>query len=336
VPNRPPRPSSTFSSLAPAPARRWFDYVRDGWELGGAALAVAARDRNLRRFAAPAYGAVLAIEIAGAVLVVVLRHDVTLVERIVFGLVSVYLVALASNLAAVGLAGLADRVLDNAATRPSDGWRLMRQRLPQVAGWALLLVIVGIPARLFTGWGLDQLAAVLLGFGWAVLSFFAVPAIALAGDGPLRAAARSAHLVGRQWGRQVVGMVYVWLRPVAFVGLPGALATALGVAVALGGHDLLGWSIAAGGVVAMAVAYLLVVTASSVLSVTLYRYAEGRPLPSGFDPEHLERVLRAPAPATVRVVRRLEGRRLRHLRERLHERISQTADRDSRPRDVRD
>jgi hypothetical protein len=128
-------------------------------------------------------------------------------------------------------------------------------------------------------------------------------------------------------------MVYVWLRPVAFVGLPGALATALGVVVALDGHDLLGWSIAAGGVVAMAVAYLLVVTARSVLSVTLFRYAEGRPLRSGFDLEQLERVLRAPAPATVSVVRRLEGRRLRHLRERLYQRISETADRDSQPGD---
>ena len=86
--------------------------------------------------------------------------------------------------------------------------------------WALVVVAVGIPARVLTGWGIDQLAAVLLGFGWGVLTFFAVPAIALAGDGPIGAGIRSVRLVGHQWGTQVVGMVYVWLRPIVFIGLP--------------------------------------------------------------------------------------------------------------------
>ena len=302
--------------------------MRDGWELGGDALAVAVRGRNLRIFALGACGGAVLIEIAIAVAAVTLRHKLTLPERLVGGLLSAYVVAFLTNLAAVGLAGLADRALDDEEPPPVDGWRLMWVRMPQVAGWALIVVLVGIPARVLTGWGADQLAAVLLGFGWAVVSFFAIPAIALAGDGPVAAGIRSLRLVGRQWGSQVVGMVYVWLRPIAFIGVPGALAVVLGVVLILNDRNLLGWSVAAGGVVAIAIAYLLVVTANSVLSVALYRFAQGEPLPAEFDVARLERVLRAPAPRTVRLVGRLEGERVRRLRWRLQQLVSS---RDSRP-----
>lgn len=244
----------------------------------------------------------------------------------IFGLVSAYVVALLSNLAAVGLAGLVDRKLGGQTLDTRDGWRLMRRRLPQVAGWALLVVVVGVPARILTGWGVDQVAAVLLGFGWAVISFFAIPAIALAGDGPIRAGARSLGLVGRQWGSQVVGMVYVWLRPVVFIGIPGGLLLAAGIVLALEGHSLLGWVLGAGGAVTIALAYLFVVTARAVLCVALYRFAQDEELPPEFNRATLDRVLRPPAPRTVRIVRRLDNATARRVRERLQRLIG--TDRD--------
>ena len=303
------------------------DYARDGWALGGAALAVASKDTQLHKFAAGAYAGVVALELADAATGVVFHHDGTLPERLGFVLASLYLVALVSNLAVVGLAGLANQVLDERPVRPVDGWRLMWQRLPQAAGWALLVVTVGIPARLLTGWGVDQIAAVLLGFGWAVVSFFAIPAIAIAGAGPIGAAIRSLGLVGRQWGTQVVGMVYVWLRPIVFIGLPGALATAAGILLVLTGQDFPGWGVAAVGVVAMAFAYLLVMTANSILSVALYRFAHGETLPPEFDPATLERVLRPPAPRTTRIVERLDSEPARRIRARVERLISEWGER---------
>jgi hypothetical protein len=240
--------------------------------------------------------------------------------------VTAYIVALISNLAAVGLAGLVDHRLDGRPAQARDGWSLMRRRLPQVAGWALLVVVVGIPARILTGWGVDQVAAVLLGFGWAVISFFAIPAIALAGDGPIRAGARSLGLVGRQWGSQVVGMVYVWVRPVVFIGVPGALLLAAGIVVTLEGRSLLGWILGAGGVVAIAFAYLLVVTARAILCVALYRFAQDQELPPEFNRATLDRVLRPPAPRTVRIVRRLDNATARRVRERLQRLIGTDQD----------
>jgi hypothetical protein len=168
-----------------------------------------------------------------------------------------------------------------------------------------------------TSWGVDQLAAVLLGFGWAVVSFFAIPAIALMGDGPLRAAERSLRLVRRFWAGQVAGMVYVWLRPALFIGLPGAVSLLLGIVLERSGADFLGWSFGLGGAIALAVAYLFAVCARSVLGVAIFRLAESGSAPRGFDQAALKRLMRGPTPLIERFARRLDGERLRRLRRRL-------------------
>jgi hypothetical protein len=292
-------------------------YVRDGWDLGGAAFRLAIDHRELRRFAAVAYGAAIVSELVISAGVIFVRHHEALWQRPIILIALAYVAALFSALAAVGLAGLSAKLLDGAELYSADGWRLVRQRLPQIAGWAGIVVIVGIPSRFLTGWGVDQLSAVLLGFGWAVLSFFAIPAIALRGDGPIAAGLRSLRLVGQRWGEQVVGMVYVWVRPAVFLGLPGAIALAAGIVLDRTGHDLLGWTIAVAGAFAIAVAYLITVAAQSVLSVTLFRFAEGGSVHRAFDREQLARVLRGPAPMVSKAARRLETDRTRRLRERI-------------------
>jgi hypothetical protein len=291
--------------------------AREGWSVGGAAFALARDARPLRPYVAGALAVVLVVGALLAAIGVTLRHDGTLVERIAFGLSSAYLMAVVSNAAAVGLAGLSDELLSGGQPEPALGWRLARRRLPQVAGWAIVVVVVGIPARLLTSWGVDQLGAILLGFSWGVLTLFVVPAIALAGDGPLEAARHSLHIVTRRWETQVAGMVYVWLRPVLFVGVPGALLLLAGVLLALEGVELLGWSLAAAGIVVIAVAYALMVCSTSILAVALFRYAEGAPVPAGFTPEELERVVRGPSRTVLRMAQRLDGTRLRSVRAKL-------------------
>jgi hypothetical protein len=112
-------------------------------------------------------------------------------------------------------------------------------------------------------------------------------------------------------------MVYVWLRPVLFVGVPGALLLLAGVLLALEGVELLGWSLAAAGIVVIAVAYALMVCSTSILAVALFRYAEGAPVPAGFTPEELERVVRGPSRTVLRMAQRLDGTRLRSVRAKL-------------------
>jgi hypothetical protein len=307
----PPSPESTRSTQG------LLQSARDGWEVGGAAFDLARRARPLRPYVAGALAVVLLVEAGMAAGGVALRHEGTLAARIVFGLLAGYVVAVVSNAAAVGLAGLADELLAGGEPESALGWRLAWRRLPQVAGWALLVVAVGVPMRLLTRWGVDQLGAALLGFSWGVLTLFVVPAIALAGDGPMEAARRSLRLVSRRWETQIAGMVYVWVRPALFVGVPGAALLLTGVVLAVKGIDLLGWTLAAAGVVALAIAYALIVSATSILAVALFRYAEGKPTPAGFAPEQLERVMRGPSPTVLRVAQRLDGERARSVRSKL-------------------
>jgi hypothetical protein len=104
---------------------------------------------------------------------------------------------------------------------------------------------------------------------------------------------------------------------VLFVGLPGAALLVVGVVLALEGFELLGWMLAAAGIVVMAIAYALMVCSTSILAVALFRYAEGKPTPAGFAPEQLERAMRAPSRTVLRLARRLDGDRVRTVRSKL-------------------
>jgi hypothetical protein len=301
------------------PTRGLVQYARDGWAAGGVAFRLARSDHGLRVYAVRAFLVVILVNVVLGAVVVLFRREGNLLERLVFGGTATYIIALVSNAAAVGLAGIADDLLAGRTTDPKAGWRLVRRRLPQIASWALLVVVVGTPLRSATRWGVDQLAAVLLGFGWALLVLFIIPAIALTGDGPIRALKRSARIVGKRWGTQIVGVVYVWLRPALFVGLPGLVATVTGVVLARSGVDLLGWSLAAGGVVTMAFAYLLALCSTSILAVALFRFAETGTVPAAFESGQLERVMRPPSTFIHRMASRLDGERARRFRERIRD-----------------
>ncbi len=298
---------------------RTRQYLGDGWALGGSAIDLVRDQPALRRYVGFAAVGLLAFHALIAFLILRVRHGGTTPERAIVVIFELYLVALASNLAAVGLAWLSDRILHEQPALAMDAARLAIRRTPQVAMWSLFLLVVAIPARVVTSWGIDQLATVLVGFSIAVVAFFAIPAIALMGDGPVRATRRSLRLVRDFWAGEAAGIVYVWLRPALFLGLPGALLLATGVLLDGSGHDFTGWTIGAAGVVTLAIGYFIFISARSMLSVALFRYAQSGEAPRGFDPARLERLMRSPTPWVKRIGQRFTGERVQRLRTRLHE-----------------
>jgi hypothetical protein len=112
-------------------------------------------------------------------------------------------------------------------------------------------------------------------------------------------------------------MAYVWLRPVLFVGVPGAALLVAGVLLAVEGAEFLGWTLGAAGIVVMAIAYALVVCSTSILAVALFRYAESGTAPAGFSPQQLERVVRGPSRTVLRLAQRFDGDRVRSIRKKL-------------------
>lgn len=286
------------------PPSRTRVYLADGWALGGSAIGLVRGEPALRRYVGIAALVLLSFHGLMAYLILNVRHDGTIPQRGVAVVCELYLIAFASNLAAVGLAALSDRILHRQPASAMDAARLAVRRIPQVAMWSGFVLLVAIPARLLTSWGIDQLATVLVGFSIAVVAFFAIPAIALMGDGPIDAARRSLRLVREFWAGEAAGMVYVWLRPALFIGLPGALLLALGVILDGEGRDFLGWTIGAAGVVTLAIAYFIFVSARSMLSVALFRYAQSGQAPRGFDAERLHRLMRSPTPWLKRLGQR--------------------------------
>jgi len=292
-------------------------YVSDGWNLGGAALRFVLASRALRRFALVAAAIVILIAASVAAAAVALRREAGPVEYVVVGLAAYYCLSLLTTGVAVGVAGLAADCLDERHVTAGDGWQVIRRRRGPIAGWAVLDLLVGVPSRVIGSWTVDQIGVLLLGFGWGLLSFFAIPAIALAGTPALRTARDSLRLVRGHWGDAVYNTVYLWVRAAVVLGLPAGAATAVGVILVRHDVVILGGALFAAGVAGLAFALLMTAVARAVLTVVLYRYAVSGTVYSAFPEELLHRSVRGPSTMLRSLSARIDGERLRRLRGRV-------------------
>jgi hypothetical protein len=194
---------------------------------------------------------------------------------------------------------------------------VIRHRRRGIAGWALVETAVGVPSRVIGSWTIDQLGTILLGFGWSLLNFFAIPTIALAGTTAWATGRHSLRLVRARWGDAVYSTVYLWVRAFVVFGLPSAAATAAGVLLIRAGAEFLGGALFAAGVAGLALTYLLAQSARAVVTVILYRFASDGTVYPAFPVELLQRSVRGPSNILSRVARRVEGNRVHRLRKRV-------------------
>jgi hypothetical protein len=291
--------------------------LSDGWRLGGAALAFVSAHRPLQRFVLGAVTIVFAISVAGAVIAVMLRRQAGPVGYALVGLAAYYGLSVLVTAVSVGVAGLVAETLEGRPVTPATGWRVMRSRRRTIAGWALVDLVAGIPSRAIGSWTVDQLGVLLIGFGWSLVSFFAIPTIALTSASPLATARHSLRLVRGQWGDAVYSTVSLWVRAVVVFGLPSAGSAVVGVLLIRHGRVVAGGALFAAGVAGLALTYLLAQTARSVLTVVLYRYAEAGRIFEGFPAELIARGLRGPSSVARRIATRIESDRLLRLRRRV-------------------
>jgi hypothetical protein len=293
------------------------DNLSNGWRLGSVALSFVLGNRALQRFVLSATVIVLAISAGVAVAAVALRREAGPVGYVLVGLAAYYFLSVMVTAVAVGVAGLVADSLESRPVTSSTGWRVIGRRRRTIAGWALVDLAVGVPSRLVGSWTVDQLGVLLIGFGWGLVSFFAIPTIALTGASPLATARHSLRLVRRRWGDAVYSTVYLWVRAVVVFGLPAAVAAVAGVLLIRRDSVIIGGALFAAGVAGLALAYLLTQTARAVLTVVLYRFAESGAVYDAFPAELLERGLRGPSSIVRRLARRIEGERIQRLRRRV-------------------
>jgi hypothetical protein len=292
------------------------EYVRDGWLLGGAALDFIREGRALKRFVLISAAVAVVVSAGVAVAAVALRREAGPLEYVLVGLAAYYCLSLIATAVAVGLAGLVADRLDARPVTPADGWRVIQRRRGPIAGWAVLDLVVGVPSRLVGTWTVNQLGVVLIGFSWGLVSFFAIPTIALVGGSTRATARHSVRLVRSHWGDAVSSTVYLWVRAAALFGAPSVVAAAAGILLVRADAEIVGGALFAAGASGLALTYLLTQAARAVLTVVLYRYADSGTVYPAFPAELLDRSVRGPASFVRRLAERIEGDRIRRLRRR--------------------
>jgi hypothetical protein len=165
----------------------------------------------------------------------------------------------------------------------SAGFQAAASRLPQIAAWALVSATVGLILKLIENAHerAGQIISAILGTAWTVMTYFVVPVLVVEKVGPFEAVQRSMQILRKTWGMALVGrlglgfyLFLMFLPCIALFVLGAWMCAAMG---AVGG-----------GVLALAVAYLLVWSAvGSALNVifqsALYEYAAFGEVPDGFD-----------------------------------------------------
>ncbi len=190
----------------------------------------------------------------------------------------------------------------------ADGLAVSRSRLSQIAGWAAVSTVVGLVLSLLENQGglAGAIFGRLLDIGWSLITFLAVPVIALEGAGPFQTLKRSASLFKSRWGQQVTGNIAIGGAVFLLGVLPSVALIVLGLAIwsstSFGGALLV-----VIGAIGMAIALLISQALNGIFGVALYRYALDGEALGGFTAEDMESAVRkkrgrggaGPAPTTV-------------------------------------
>ena len=129
-----------------------------------------------------------------------------------------------------GLIACAQIRMEGGDPTVGDGLRAAWARLPAIAGWAVLAATVGLVLRMIEERSnlVGQIVAGLVGMAWSLTSFLVVPILVIENEGPVTALRRSATMLKKTWGEQIIGNFsfgFIFL----LLSLPGVLVLVLGV-----------------------------------------------------------------------------------------------------------
>ena len=249
--------------------------IHQGWKLARTSWTVLRSDRSLAAFPVLAAIATLLAAAAFGIPSLLFFDDDMTVPGVIFAGIAIYLVTFAAVFFNVALAAAAAQVLDGHDATVASGVAVAKTRLSAVSGWAAMAASVNIVIR-----GLQSrtgpIGDLLLGgiaVAWGLVTFLAVPIIALEGTGPIDTLKRSAQIFRERWGEQVTGQVSI--------GFVVALAAIIPAALLIGIGLLIGGAVAIGFFVGLAVVILIVAgivstALSQIFAVALYRFATGR------------------------------------------------------------
>lgn len=263
--------------------------IKRGWGLTKKSWALLREHPSLIRF--PLYGGVattlLAIVFLGPGLY--LFDDDQLAGAIPLIVIGVYVLSLVGFYFSVGLAACADMIFRGEEATVSDGLAVARTRLSQISGWAAVSAAISLVMGVLENQGgaLGTVAARLVGMAWSLVTFLAVPVIAIEGTGPFETIKRSGALFRERWGQQITGNLAIGGAVFLLGVLPAIVLIVAGIAL-WSSASFLGALLVVIGALVLAIAMLISRALSGIFGVALYRYALDGETVGGFTRDELE------------------------------------------------
>jgi hypothetical protein len=268
--------------------------IRRGWALTKKSWALLSEHRSLIRF--PIYGAVattlLAIVFLGPGLYLLDKDS--LAGAIPLLVLGVYVLSVVGFYFSVGLAAAADMIFRGQEATVADGLAVARSRFSQICGWAAISTAISVLMGVLENQGGlgGQIAARLVGMAWSLVTFLAVPVIAIEGTGPVETLKRSASIFRERWGTQITGNIAIGGAVFLLGVLPAVVLIVAGVAL-WPSASFLGALLVVVGALVLAVAMLISRALSGIFGVALYRYATEGEAVGGFTSEELESAVKS-------------------------------------------
>jgi hypothetical protein len=268
--------------------------IRRGWALTKKSWALLNGHRELIRF--PLYGAVATVLLA----VVFLGPGLYLLDQDSLGgaipllVLGVYVLSVVGFYFSVGLAAAANLLFNGQEdVTVADGLAVARSRFTQICGWAAVSTAISVLMGVLENQGglAGNIAARLIGMAWSLITFLAVPVIAIEGTGPFETLKRSASIFKGKWGPQITGNIAIGAA-VGLIGvLPAVILIVAGIAI-WSSASFLGALLVVIGALVLAIAMLVGRALSGIFGVALYRYAVDGQTVGGFTQDELESAVR--------------------------------------------
>jgi hypothetical protein len=263
--------------------------IRRGWALTKKSWALLNSHRELVRF--PLYGGIATIILG----LVFLGPGAFALDQHTYGIgvplivIGIYVLSVVGVYFSVGLAACADRIFRGEAATVGDGIAVANSRFGAICGWAALSTAIAVVIGLLENQGgaLGDIAGRLVGAAWSLVTFLAVPVIAIEGTGPFPTLKRSASLFRERWGQQITGNIAIG-GAIFLLGFLPALAFVVVGVVIWPSVGFLGALLVVIGVLIGCVALVISKALSGIFGVALYRYTTDGEVVGGFSQEDLE------------------------------------------------
>jgi Flp pilus assembly pilin Flp len=158
-----------------------------------------------------------------------------------------------------------------------DGLRGAWSHIGAILGWAAISATVGLVLQALRERGgfAGAIVAALGGMAWNVITFLVIPVLLVEGVNPIEGIKRSASLLKKTWGEQIIGNAGIGLIFGLICVAIAVVGVALGVVVLNAGVTAAGVAIIVVTVLAIVVVAMLSATLRGIYSAALYQYAVG-------------------------------------------------------------